>query len=223
MTSTDTANPTLPCRSALRLLSTLAFLVLLSDCAMLAPAPPENQSNICEIFREQPDWYDYARASEEKWGTPVATQMAFIERESSFRSHVKPPRGKLLGFIPWKRPSSAYGYAQAQDPVWEEYEDEAGRLFARRSHMKHATDFIGWYNARTQRMTGVSLHNPEHLYLAYHEGQGGYRRGSWRGKPGVQRAARQVAANASRYRNQLAACEAEFRCDGLLEVWPFCR
>ncbi|MCL7939292.1 lysozyme-like domain containing protein [Halomonas sp. ATCH28] len=207
----------------LRLAAGIGLSVSLSGCAMLAPAPPENQANICEIFREQPAWYDYAHDSQEKWGTPIATQMAFIERESSFRSHVKPPRQKLLGFIPWTRPSSAYGYAQAQDPVWGEYEGDAGRLFARRTHMKHATDFIGWYNARTRRMAGVSLDNPEHLYLAYHEGQGGYRRGSWRGKPAVQRAARQVAATASRYQHQLAACEAEFRCDGLLEVWPFCR
>ncbi|SFT91469.1 hypothetical protein SAMN04487956_13119 [Halomonas saccharevitans] len=209
--------------SALRLLICLALTSMLTGCAMLAPAPPERQSNVCEIFREQPDWYDYARASQETWGTPIATQMAFIQRESSFRSHVKPPRTKLLGFIPWTRPSSAYGYAQAQDPVWGEYEADAGRLFARRTHMKHATDFIGWYNARTRRMTGVSLHNPRHLYLAYHEGQGGYRRGSWRSKPAVRRAAGQVERTAARYRSQLAACEAEFRCDGLLEVWPFCR
>ena len=210
-------------RACWRSLIALALALLLGGCAMLAPSPPERQANICEIFREQPDWYDDARASQEKWGTPIATQMAFIQRESSFRSHVKPPRKRLLGFIPWTRPSSAYGYAQAQDPVWGEYEEEAGRLFARRTHMKHATDFIGWYNARTRRMTGVSLNNPEHLYLAYHEGQGGYRSGAWRGKPGVRRAARQVAATASRYEGQLAVCEAEFRCDGLLEIWPFCR
>jgi len=209
--------------SLLRPLVALALSAGLTGCAMLAPSPPAKQSNICEIFREQPDWYDYARASQARWDTPIATQMAFIERESSFRSHVRPPRQTLLGFIPWTRPSSAYGYAQAQDPVWGEYEADAGRLFARRTHMKHATDFIGWYNARTQRMTGVSLNNPEHLYLAYHEGQGGYTRGSWRGKPAVRRAARQVAANAARYQSQLAACEAEFRCDGLLEIWPFCR
>src|SRR6056297_905941 len=109
------------CRMAwFRSLVILALSVMLTGCAMLAPAPPENQANLCEIFREQPDWYDYARDSEETWGTPIATQMAIIERESSFRSHVKPPRTKLLGFIPWTRPSSAYGYAQAQDPVWGE-------------------------------------------------------------------------------------------------------
>ncbi|APE30659.1 lysozyme-like domain containing protein [Halomonas aestuarii] len=207
----------------LRPLLAMTALLWLAGCAMLAPAPPSDQRNVCEIFREQPSWYDHARSSQEKWGTPIATQMAFIKRESSFRSHVKPPRQHLLGFIPWRRPSSAYGYAQAQDPVWGEYEDEAGSLFARRTHIKHATDFIGWYNARTHRMTGVSLHNPEHLYLAYHEGQGGYRRGSYRGKPAVRRAAREVARTASRYQSQLAACEAEFRCDRFYQVWPFCR
>ena len=204
-------------------LGLLGMALGLTGCAMFAPSPPRDQTNLCEIFREQPDWYDAARDAQQKWGTPIWTQMAFIERESSFRSHVKPPRQRLLGFIPWTRPSSAYGYAQAQDPVWGEYQDEAAGWFASRSDMEDATDFIGWYNARTRRMTGVSLHNPEHLYLAYHEGQGGYRRGSYRSKPGVRRAARQVAATAGRYRSQLAACEAEFRCDRFYQVWPFCR
>ena len=53
-----------------------------SGCAMLAPSPPQNQTNICEIFREQPRWYDYALDSQEKWGTPIATQMAFVQRET---------------------------------------------------------------------------------------------------------------------------------------------
>ncbi|MDN3524906.1 lysozyme-like domain containing protein [Halomonas sabkhae] len=206
-----------------RLALLVPLLGMLSGCAIFAPSPPERQSNICEIFREQPDWYDAAKASEKRWGTPISTQMAFIERESSFRSHVRPPRTYLLGFIPWKRPSSAFGYAQALDPVWDEYQDDVGGIFASRSDMEDATDFIGWYNARTQRMTGVSLNNPRHLYLAYHQGQGGYNRGSYRGKPAVLRASREVATNASRYRSQLPSCEAEFQCDAFYQVWPFCR
>lgn len=202
----------------------IAGLALLSSgCAMLAPAPPQDQGNICEIFREQPRWYDYGRESQKRWGTPIATQMAFIHRESSFRSHIRPPRKKFLWIFPGARPSSAYGYAQAQDPVWGEYEAEEGTLFSRRTHMKYATDFIGWYNRRTHEMTGVSLHNPEHLYLAYHEGQGGYRRGSYRSKPGVVRAARQVSRLSTRYSSQLASCEAEFQCRYFYQVWPFCR
>jgi len=199
------------------------LIVATAGCAVRGPAPPPNQDNLCQIFREEPRWYDYALDSEREWGTPIATQMAFIQQESSFRSRVRPPRDRLLGIIPWRRPSSAYGYAQAQDPVWGEYRDEAGSFLARRTHMKHATDFIGWYNARTQRMTGVSLDNPEHLYYAYHEGQGGYNRGTWRNKPGVQRAARQVAERAARYQSQLASCEAEFRCRRFYQVGPLCR
>ncbi len=197
--------------------------VLVAGCAVFETRPPQDQANICEIFREQPKWYDYARKSEQKWGTPIATQMAFVQKESSFRSHVRPPRTKLLGFIPWSRPSSAKGYAQAQDPVWGEYQSDAGSLMARRSHMKHATDFIGWYNHRTHRHVGISLQNPEHLYLAYHEGQGGYRRGSWRDKPHVQRVAREVNDRAIRYQAQLNTCESEFRCRRFYQIWPFCQ
>ena len=32
-------------------------LGLLGGCAALAPSPPADQSNVCEIFREQPRWY----------------------------------------------------------------------------------------------------------------------------------------------------------------------
>ncbi|MGP5711748.1 transglycosylase SLT domain-containing protein [Vreelandella alkaliphila] len=209
--------------STLRLLMVLCAVLAVSGCAIFAPSPPEDQSNICEIFREQPSWYDYAQESEEKWGTPIATQMSFIQQESSFRSHVRPDRKYYLGFIPGPRPSSAKGYAQAQDPVWEEYEDQAGSLFARRTHMKHATDFIGWYNRRSQQQAGISLSNPEHLYYAYHEGAGGYQRGTYRSKPHVLRAGSQVAARANRYQAQLNACEAEFQCRKFYQVWPFCR
>ncbi|SHM28793.1 lysozyme-like domain containing protein [Vreelandella subglaciescola] len=207
----------------LRAGAALLLMLLLSGCAAFAPAPPERQSNLCEIFRQQPGWYDYARDSADKWGTPIATQMAFIQQESSFKSHVRPPRTRILGFIPGPRPSSAKGYAQAQDPVWGEYRDDTGSFFSRRTHMRYATDFIGWYNARTRAQTGISLHNPEHLYLAYHEGAGGYKRGSYRRKPQVRRAASRVASRAGRYQAQLNACRAEFQCRRFYQVWPFCR
>ena len=201
----------------------ISTVLLLSGCATFAPNPPQDQSNICEIFREQPTWYDYARDSQKKWGTPIATQMAFIQQESSFKSHIRPDRKYYLGFIPGPRPSSAKGYAQAQDPVWGEYRDQAGSFFARRTSMKHATDFIGWYNSRSQQQAGISLTNPEHLYYAYHEGAGGYRRGTYRNKPQVINAARQIATRSNRYQAQLNACEAEFQCRRFYQVWPFCR
>ena len=58
--------------------------------------PPGQHDNICEIFREHTVWYDYARASQEKWGTPVATQLAFVYYESSLQPR-PPSRTRLWG------------------------------------------------------------------------------------------------------------------------------
>ena len=161
------------------LVAGLALLV-----AGCATAPPRNQGDVCEVFAQNPDWYDHARKSARRWGTPVHVLMAFVRHESSFRARAKPPRKKFL-FIPLGRPSSAEGYAQAQDPVWGEYQAERGSTFRSRSDMKDALDFIGWYNHKTWRQLKVSRSDARRLYLAYHEGRGGYKRGTWKKKPGV--------------------------------------
>ena len=186
---------------------TAALVVLATGCAT---APPKRQGSICEVFKQHPDWYRHARKSARRWGTPVHILMAFVRHESSYRSRAKPPRRKFL-FIPLGRPSSAKGYAQAQDPVWGEYQAERGRVFRSRSDMKDALDFIGWYNYKTWRQLDISRRDARSLYLAYHEGRGGYRRGTWKKKPGVQRTAAKVAETAQRYRTQLARCGSRFR------------
>ena len=148
--------------------------------------------------------------------------MAFVRHESSYRSHAKPPYKWFL-FLPLGRPSSAKGYAQAQDPVWSDYQAERGRLFRSRSDMKDALDFVGWYNHKTWQALGIPRTDAYRLYLAYHEGRGGYRRGTWKHKPGLLKTARRVAETARRYQQQLAQCEARYRCDAWYQVWPFCR
>ena len=72
--------------------------------------------------------------------------MAFILQESSYIQGAKPERTKLLGFIPWKRKSSAFGYAQALDGTWERYKKEAKKTFAYRRNFDDSIDFIAWYN-----------------------------------------------------------------------------
>ena len=201
-------------------------VALLAALALLAtgcwtPTPPTQQSDICEVFEQYPDWYDYARDSAERWGTPIPVQMAFVRHESSYRGDARPPRKWFL-FIPLGRASSAKGYAQAQDPVWGEYQDERGWLFRSRGDMEDALDFIGWYNHKTWRGLGIPRNDAYRLYLAYHEGRGGYRRGTWKDKPEVRRTAERVAETARRYQAQLARCEARFRCDSWYQLWPFC-
>ena len=204
-------------RAAMALAACLTLLA-----AGCASPPPRGQGDICTVFGQEPDWYDYARASESRWGTPVPVLMAFVRHESSYRSDARPAR-KWFWFIPLGRPSSAQGYAQAQDPVWGEYTAERGSLFRSRSDMEDALDFIGWYNEKTHRQLGIRRHDAYRLYLAYHEGRGGYRRGTWKEKPGVQATARRVRDTAARYRSQLARCDSEFRCDSWYQIWPFCR
>ena len=194
------------------------LVVLAAGCAS---APPKQQADLCEVFEQYPDWYDYARDSVKKWGTPVHVLMAFVRHESSYRAKAKPPFKWFL-FIPLGRASSAKGYAQAQDPVWGEYQAERGRLFRSRSDMEDALDFIGWYNYKSWRELGIDRADAYRLYLAYHEGRGGYRRGTWKGKPEVQRYAKRVSESARAYKSQLARCEERFRCDSWYQVWPFC-
>lgn len=191
--------------------------------SLLAPDPPANPENLCEIFREHTVWYDYASESEQRWGTPIATQMAFVYYESSFRSHARPPRTLLWGFIPWTRPTTAYGYAQALDPAWQEYLQANGEdWFTVRTDMEYALDFVGWYNYLSHQQLGIAFTAPRNLYLAYHEGRGGYARGSYQQKPDVTDLASRVQTRAFRYDNQLKTCEQEFQCWRWYQFWPFC-
>nr|WP_275261121.1 hypothetical protein [Nitrosococcus halophilus] len=200
----------------------ILFLVsLLNGCASMSP--PSRTTNLCAIFEEQPQWYDYAKEAEEKWGTPTSILMAFIHYESGFRGDARPPRSWFLGFIPLPRASSAYGYGQIQDPAWEDYQRANGGWFKSRTDMEDVLDFIGWYNHRSARRLGISKRDPKHLYFAYHEGHRGYRQEVWRRKPRLLRVAKRVAWQAREYGTQLRGCESRFKCRKFYQFWPFCQ
>ena len=183
--------------------------------------PPKNQENLCTIFDQYPEWYDAAKESQDRWGTPPHILMAFVKQESAFRHDATPPWDWFL-FIPLGPQSSAEGYAQAKDETWEEYEDEAGGFFNSRSSMEDALDFIGWYNHKSSRDLGISKWDPKRLYLAYHEGRGGYARRSYKRKPKVVRIANRVDWQARQYGAQLRQCEHRFKCRHWYQLWPFC-
>lgn len=182
----------------------LGCLHLVAACAT---RPPQNVENVCAIFEEKPRWYKDAKKSEKRWGTPIHVQMAIIRQESSFKFDARPPRRMLLGFIPWTRPSNAYGYAQVLDSTWAWYEKETGRWYADRDDFGDAIDFVGWYTNKTQDVLGVSKWDPYNQYLAYHEGHGGWERKSWRGKGWLTETARQVDYRAKEWGAQLRGCQ----------------
>lgn len=174
--------------------------------ASCSTAPPANVENICEIFDEKGRWYRAAKKSEKRWGTPVHVQMAIIRQESTFEFDAKPPRRKLLGFIPWRRPSNAYGYAQALESTWNRYKDETGRRFADRDDFDDAIDFVGWYTDKSQKTVGISKWDPYNQYLAYHEGQRGWARKTYRGKSWLTQVAKRVDYRAKEWGAQLRRC-----------------
>ena len=121
--------------------------------------------------------------------------------------------------VAWGRVSSAYGYAQAKDGTWDWYREKTGNRFADRDDFADAVDFIAWYCSMSNKMLGISKWDAYSQYLAYHEGQGGYKRKSYKQKPWLLKVARQVDSRAKNYHTQLARCEDDL--DSGWSLWPF--
>lgn len=191
--------------SAAALFLAMLFVAALSGCA----SAPENVENICKIFEEKGRWYKDAKKSEDRWGTPIHVQLAIIRQESTFKFDARPPRTKLLGFVPWKRPSNAYGYAQALESTWAWYQRDTGRRGADRDDFGDAIDFVGWYTHQSQTRAGISKWDPYNQYLAYHEGQTGWLNKSYRSNGKLKNIARKVDYRAREWGAQLRRCEDE--------------
>ncbi|WP_026375517.1 hypothetical protein [Aestuariibacter salexigens] len=187
---------------------------LLSSCAV---TPPRNADNICDIFEEKDDWYDAAADMRDNWGVPIHVPMAMMYQESSFRADALPPRDYVFfGLIPWGRVSTAYGYSQAKTLTWEDYIRETGNGGADRDDFEDAIDFMGWFISKTYSVNGVSKWDAYAQYLNYHEGWGGFKRGTYNKKKWLVNVAKKVNDRAYRYATQLKSCE-----DDLERSWFF--
>lgn len=195
------------------------LLCLMLGIAGCSTAPPSDIDNICTMFREKPSWYRAAQKSAKKWGVPEPVLMAFKRQESSFKADARPERTKILWIIPWKRPSTAYGYSQALDPTWKRYIESTGNKGAKRTNFADSADFVGWYNDLSHRELGIAKTDARNLYLAYHEGQGGYRRKTYRNKAWLITVADRVGKRAATYTKQLDGCRSSLSSGWRL--WPF--
>lgn len=186
-------------------LALLAVLAL-AGCA----SAPRNTGNTCAIFEQRSglvtNWRRDAERVSAEFGVPVPVLMATIQAESNFDPRARPPRRWILGFIPGKRISTAYGFSQALDGTWAEYQRRTGRTGARRDRFADAVHFIGWYHADSHRRLGIGRDDAYRLYLAYHSGHAGFERRVWEDRPEALRGARRAATMAKRYAAQLPRC-----------------
>jgi hypothetical protein len=176
----------------------------LSSCASTPPASP---NNLCHIFEDKPHWYKAAKKSAAKWGGPIHLPMAIMYQESSFKRKARPSMQYFLGFIPTGRASNAYGYSQALESTWAEYQQEAGSMFSDRDNFANSFDFIQWYMHKTHVRNKVSKWDAYAQYLNYHEGQGGYSRGTYKKKTWLLNVAKRVDRRSKQYSSQLLSCK----------------
>lgn len=188
----------------------LLLLINLVVAGCVSP-PPKDVNNICQVFHQYPAWYKDSLDVQRRWRVPIAVQMAIIHQESKFDAQAQPERTKLLWLIPWTRPSTAYGYTQALRSTWALYRQSQGSFWASRGNFTDGVDFIGWYANEANRRAGIPRDNAYALYLAYHEGIGGYQQKTYLKKHWLIPVAHKVSARAQIYQAQLAKCEASFK------------
>ncbi len=184
----------------------MILLVALGSCGSKNFSAPRNLDNACSIVSERPAYLRAFKATERKWGVPVPVLMAIIYQESKFIGNNRTPHQYALGVIPVGRQSSAFGYSQALDATWREYQQREGGRGARRDNIRDASDFMGWYMNQTKDEIGISMSNTRDQYLAYHEGRTGFVRGTWKRKSWLARIAGEVDARAFMYDTQLRGC-----------------
>lgn len=193
----------------------LLTLVALTSCVT---APPTSVNDVCHIFEEKGGWYKAAKKAGDRWRSPIPVMMAIMHQESRFNAKAKPPRRKILWIFPGPRISSAYGYSQAKNTTWDWYLKSSGNRGADRDDFADAIDFVGWYNNLSQKQNGIQSNDAYHLYLAYHEGHGGFSRQTYRNKDWLLQVARRVDNLSRNYTQQLARCEEDLQSPWW---WPF--
>lgn len=191
----------------------LLVILLLTGCSSYRPGKVDN---LCHIFWGETDWYEAARDAQEKWGTPIQVMMAIMHQESRFVDDAEPEREWFL-FIPLPRSSTAYGFAQAQNPAWQDYIRATDNSGADRDDFDDAIDFIGWYTHGSAKRLKISKWDAYSQYLAYHEGRGGFEKKSYQSKTWLINVAQKVKARASLYGQQLKGCKA--RLDDKVDSW----
>ena len=179
------------------------IFLFLASCSSI----PKHPANACKIFSEKYLWYKHIKQSSETYGAPVHIILAFVNKESGFNRWAKPKRTKLFKVIPYKRPSSSFGYSQAVNKTWELYKTETNSPLALRTRFKDSVMFIGWYMQKTNKINKIPLSDPYRQYLNYYLGWGSYKNEAYKTDKKAVIFAKSVEKKSKVYKNQLRECK----------------
>ena len=182
----------------------LFFLFFIITSCSSVPKYPQNA---CKIFGENYLWYKSAKKSSDTYGAPIHIILAIINKESGFNRWAKPKRHKLFKIIPYKRPSSSFGYSQAVNKTWELYKTETNSPLALRTRFKDSVMFIGWYMNKTKKTNNISMNDAYRQYLNYYLGWGNYSKKVYKSDKNAIIYAKKVEKQSNIYKNQLKECQ----------------
>jgi hypothetical protein len=168
---------------------------------------PKYPQNACKIFGENYLWYKSAKKSSDTYGVPIHIILAFVKKESGFNRWAKPKRTKLFKIVPYKRPSSSFGYSQAVKKTWEMYKTETNNPLALRTRFKDSVMFIGWYINKTNKINKIPLNDSYRQYLNYYLGWGNYTKKAYKMDKRAILFAKNVKKQSSIYKSQLRECK----------------
>ena len=181
----------------------LIIFFLLASCSSV----PKYPQNACKIFGQKYLWYKSIKKSSETYGAPIHIILAFVNKESGFNRWAKPKRNKLFKIIPYKRPSSSFGYSQAVNKTWELYKKETDNALALRTRFRDSVLFIGWYMKKTNEINKIPLNDSYRQYLNYYLGWGGYAKKVYKTDKKSILFAKSVEKQSKIYKNQLKECQ----------------
>ena len=181
----------------------LVIFFFVASCSSI----PKNPLNACQLFNERYLWYKHAKKSSETYGVPIHIILAFVNKESGFNRWAKPKRNKLFKIVPYKRPSSSFGYSQAIKKTWELYKSETDNPLALRTRFKDSVMFIGWYMNKTKKINKIPLNDSYRQYLNYYLGWGNYAKKTYKTDKKAIILAKKVQEQSKIYKRQLSECQ----------------
>ncbi len=209
-----------PLKRRLRWLAVIAVLLWLLSLIPHSSPVPVHMNNACAIFKEYPRWYADLSKAEKRWKLPIPVALAIMHQESHFHALALTPHRRLLGIpIPWTHQTTARGYAQAIDSTWQRYQTRTHHFWVDRSSFASAADFMGWFSQTAHHRAGIRQSDAYDLYLAYHEGVGGYLEHKYNQKPWLKHVAWRVQHQANNYQVQLKHCQLELPSQSWWHYW----